>query len=657
MFAHLKKLVIFCVPFRFLPRIGSRLLASILFLFLTITAYSQKSPKVYYVNDASLTGDVFTTAVGSDAVGRGQTAATPKRTLTSLLSEYAGVLISGDTIKIDAGVYNGEENLSIATAGLSFVGAGNTLTIFDDNGAGAATNYFMYIHANNVTIKDMTIQEYENNGTQTPGHSGQAITIRNATGVLIENVVMMKNGQSGGNPSISVLSNSEVTIRGGGGFCNVWQTAYTGGVEAFGTGITLTILDCILSYNYKDSGYDGGGLRIEGDASTVVTLRNCRLSNNVATDGGGISQLNGDLRVIDCIIESNTAGQVSSINYGGGFRITAGTARFARCRIVGNQAKASSTLRGGGVGARYTGTTGGFSSNKTITLTYDSCVFSGNSASLGFDVYGANGSGYACNITLRDCQFLNTGSGTNYNVVSDASSPASSINITYFGTAPYTSGSNITKAASTNTPYTPAPTPPNFTGDCGTIISLPIVLLEFTGRSEEDANVLHWVTASEVNNHLFTIERSTDMKNFELIGTLAGAGNSNQVLEYTLSDDNPPASIAYYRLKQTDYDGNYSYSEVIAIYPFHSDRFSFAFGANPANEQLDLFINSEMQKDVQLVISDLYGRIFLKEDLRISEGNDHHQIDISKFANGLYILDLYDPALMTNVSQKFAIIH
>jgi hypothetical protein len=289
--------------------------AGFVVLFFTLLfSLNASSQTVYYVNDASTSGDVFTTAAGNDAPGNGLSPASPKLTLRGLATEYGGVLSYGDTIKIDAGTYHNEENFNVAIAGLTFMGAGSELTFFDDDLAGASTNYFMRIHANDITLKDMTIMEYENNGTQAPGHSGQAITIYSATGILLENIVMMQNGSSGGNPSISVLSNSGVTVRGGGGFCNVWQTAWTGGIEAFGTNINLDIYDYILSYNYKENGYDGGGLRIEGDATTVVTVQNCRISNNIATDGGGIYMMNGNLTLTDCIIDGNTAGIADGCN-------------------------------------------------------------------------------------------------------------------------------------------------------------------------------------------------------------------------------------------------------------------------------------------------------------------------------------------------------
>ncbi len=436
----------------------------IAFLFFTFNG----NAKNIYVNDNSQTGDVFTYSVG--LVGNnGLTKSTPKLTLTAALA----IAVANDSIYIDAGTYNNEVSLNLTLNGVKIVGAGYAATFIDNLYAGVATNYFLYINANNVTLKDLKVTGYENNGTQTPGHSGQAITIGGGaspiTGVLIENVEAILNGQSGGNPAISVLANTTATITGGGSFCNTAGTAYTGGVEAYGKNINLLITDYLLGNNYKVGSFDGGGLRIEGDVTTLVTVKRTLISKNIASQGGGISVINGDLKMYDCVIDANSAGQVSSNIYGGGVYISAGDVLFSRCYFK-NNFQASGTLRGGAISARYFNT-GAFTTNKIINTTIDSCVFQNNSpGAAGMDIYGASGFSNACNITARDCQFL---TGGNFNIFSDATSPATSINVTYFGTLPTSSGSNVTRTLSTNTLYTPPSLVPEYSGNCPNIFIGP----------------------------------------------------------------------------------------------------------------------------------------------------------------------------------------
>ena len=88
--------------------------------------------------------------------------------------------------------------------------------------------------------------------------------------------------------------------------------------------------------------------------------------------------------------------------------------------------------------------------------------------------------------------------------------------------------------------------------------SLPIDLVSFTASLNQQNDVsLQWIVASEVNNDYFSISRSYDFYNWELVGTVDGRGNSNVEKIYTMIDTKPTSEITYYRLTQTDYDGNY----------------------------------------------------------------------------------------------------
>jgi hypothetical protein len=94
---------------------------------------------------------------------------------------------------------------------------------------------------------------------------------------------------------------------------------------------------------------------------------------------------------------------------------------------------------------------------------------------------------------------------------------------------------------------------------------LPIELLGFSGNCSNTSVQLHWATASESNNDYFTIERSADGTNFTEIGRVDGAGNSDQTLEYSFSDLTRYPENNYYRLKQTDFNGQASYSKIIVV--------------------------------------------------------------------------------------------
>jgi len=96
-------------------------------------------------------------------------------------------------------------------------------------------------------------------------------------------------------------------------------------------------------------------------------------------------------------------------------------------------------------------------------------------------------------------------------------------------------------------------------------VVLPITLISFEGTPEERCNQLKWVTASEQNNDYFTLEKTLDGKSYEIVTIMNGAGNSNSLLSYHF-EEYQPWEMTYYRLKQTDYDGKFVYSDLISVY-------------------------------------------------------------------------------------------
>jgi len=96
-------------------------------------------------------------------------------------------------------------------------------------------------------------------------------------------------------------------------------------------------------------------------------------------------------------------------------------------------------------------------------------------------------------------------------------------------------------------------------------IPLPIELLSFEAKISGEVINLVWTTASETNNDYFTVERSKNGLDFEDIIKMDGAGTSGRGITYLAVDDNPLPNVSYYRLKQTDYDGTFTYSKIVAV--------------------------------------------------------------------------------------------
>ena len=143
-------------------------------------------------------------------------------------------------------------------------------------------------------------------------------------------------------------------------------------------------------------------------------------------------------------------------------------------------------------------------------------------------------------------------------------------------------------------------------------VPLPIELLCFTAECSPPNIIIEWATASEINNDYFTVERSFDGVNFDILGTLAGAGNSSQIQYYSFIDNKPFDGISYYRLKQTDFDGKYEYFNIIAANCRNEFFGDIKVYPNPVINELTIEMAGN-NKPVKFEIIDLTGKVVYKE--------------------------------------------
>jgi hypothetical protein len=138
---------------------------------------------------------------------------------------------------------------------------------------------------------------------------------------------------------------------------------------------------------------------------------------------------------------------------------------------------------------------------------------------------------------------------------------------------------------------------------------LPIDLLLFTATLTDERTVdLLWVTASETSNDYFTIERTRDGINYETVGVTDGAGNSTQLLQYTGSDQHPYSGISYYRLKQTDFNGAFSYSSPVAVHAGDDEKAELVVFPNPSTEQVTVSAPATEGQEVHVIMTDASGK-------------------------------------------------
>lgn len=171
---------------------------------------------------------------------------------------------------------------------------------------------------------------------------------------------------------------------------------------------------------------------------------------------------------------------------------------------------------------------------------------------------------------------------------------------------------------------------------------LPIKLVSFTASVKSNYVDLEWITASELNNDFFTIEKSIDGREFITVSKHNGAGNSQNLLRYAAKDYSPYSGTSYYRLKQTDFDGKFSYSPPVAV-KMHSPE-GFQLIPNPSNgHNVVVVVPSSGGNHVSIYIRDLTGRIVDQRTLMPESGKKKSTFRLDpedKLQHGVYLVTL-----------------
>lgn len=159
---------------------------------------------------------------------------------------------------------------------------------------------------------------------------------------------------------------------------------------------------------------------------------------------------------------------------------------------------------------------------------------------------------------------------------------------------------------------------------------LPVELVSFTGAAENEVVTLDWVTLSEVNCASFTLEKSRDAQNWISFAEVQGAGNSSVKKSYSHTDENPFGDVSYYRLKQTDFNGDYAYFGPISV-QLNGAVFLYP---NPANQQ----VNIVGCNDSKLInIYSVTGQLL---DVELFTDQNSTFFSVESFPNGIYYVQV-----------------
>jgi len=179
---------------------------------------------------------------------------------------------------------------------------------------------------------------------------------------------------------------------------------------------------------------------------------------------------------------------------------------------------------------------------------------------------------------------------------------------------------------------------------------LPVTWLYFRGKTEGRDNLLDWATGSEQNSKQFDIERSLTGSTFNRIGIVNAAGNTNQTTKYQYTDhdiDRLNREYIYYRLKQSDINGLYTYSNIVRLrYSENSVANSIVY-PNPTTGSLTILVGDRNLVGTSALIYDINGR--LTDNIKITSTSQ--VINLGKYVNGTYFIKLANKEVLKIIKQ------
>jgi hypothetical protein len=168
-------------------------------------------------------------------------------------------------------------------------------------------------------------------------------------------------------------------------------------------------------------------------------------------------------------------------------------------------------------------------------------------------------------------------------------------------------------------------------------ITMPISLLSFTAKIVGKSVELNWITESETNNAYFTIERTSNNDEYVPILKVSGAGNSNETKNYSAFDYTPTSGPVLYRLKQTDFDGKFAYSDPVYVNVDLTDL-SYTIYPNPINSNnTEISIAQAKKGTTEIAVYDETGKK-VYEKTYCQDFDCVVKINFDTYSNGTYVL-------------------
>ena len=178
-------------------------------------------------------------------------------------------------------------------------------------------------------------------------------------------------------------------------------------------------------------------------------------------------------------------------------------------------------------------------------------------------------------------------------------------------------------------------------GSSGPGNPLPVDLLSFNASCSHDIVDVDFTVLSQINNDYFLVERSEDAVNWEVIGNIDGAGNTNTQMDYNFVDMHPLATLGYYRLTQVDFDAkSETFWPVTTECSTNNTGLDILVYPNPIIDHFTIEIDLDEYQgdDVYYTILDIRGSIVKEDKISLTRGFNKHEIQIEDLSTGAYML-------------------
>jgi hypothetical protein len=184
----------------------------------------------------------------------------------------------------------------------------------------------------------------------------------------------------------------------------------------------------------------------------------------------------------------------------------------------------------------------------------------------------------------------------------------------------------------------------NFTGTDFLNNPLPVELLSFNANKINEDVLLTWSTSSEKNNKGFMVEKSSDGISFTNIGFVKGAFNTTKLQNYKHSDLNAfeSSNTLYYRLKQLDLDGQYTYSSVVLVNKESNELNQLRVFPNPFTANFQIAINGAKNEKVSIETFDIQGKLVNSQRINLTENglNLLNTNNLEALQGGVYFVNI-----------------